>query len=70
MPENAPPPSIVPLTDGGLQVEWHLNGRDLEIVIAADEPPTFCYWRPDGNAEDGLVLTAYERLRSIIQELS
>ena len=37
---RTPPPSVVPTWDGGVQVEWHRNGVDLEIEIS-----------PDGNAE-------------------
>lgn len=70
MLEDSPPPSIVPLTDGGLQMEWHLKGRDLEIVVAADESPTYYYRDPEASPEEGSVSTAFERLRSIIQELT
>jgi len=28
---HTPPPSVVPTTRGGIQVEWHRNGADLEI---------------------------------------
>ena len=37
---SAPPPAVVPTYEGGVQVEWHRNGVDLEIEI-----------NPDGNAE-------------------
>lgn len=69
MEENSPPPSIVPLGDGGLQMEWHLMGQDVEIVVSADEPPTYYYRSETGNAEEGLPSAAYARLRSIIQGL-
>lgn len=32
------PPSIVPLEDGGLQIEWHRDGIDAEIEFEPDEP--------------------------------
>jgi hypothetical protein len=32
---SAPPPFIAPLPFGGLQLEWHRNGWDLEIEISA-----------------------------------
>jgi hypothetical protein len=69
MEENSPPPSIVPLSDGGLQMEWHLRGEDVEIVVATDEPTTYYYRGREGNSEDGFPSAAYARLRSIIQEL-
>jgi hypothetical protein len=34
-------PSIVPLADGGLQVEWHRAGIDLEIAFSDDEPGVY-----------------------------
>jgi len=70
MGEDSPPPSIVPLSDGGLQMEWHLKGRDLEIIVAADEPPTYYYRSAGGDPKEGLVSIAYEQLRSLIQDLS
>lgn len=33
MHDNTPAPAIVPLSTGGLQLEWHQQGIDLEIEI-------------------------------------
>ncbi len=30
---NTPAPAVVPTSEGGVQVEWHLNGIDLEIEV-------------------------------------
>lgn len=27
------PPQIVPCSDGGVQLEWHENGYDIELVL-------------------------------------
>lgn len=43
MQADSPTPSIVPLGDGGIQIEWHRKQQDLEIVFAADEAPQFYY---------------------------
>jgi hypothetical protein len=32
----APAPSLVPLSTGGLQLEWHIGGVDLEAAIEQD----------------------------------
>lgn len=40
---NSPVPSIVPLGDGGVQLEWHRKQQDLEITFQADAAPTFYY---------------------------
>ena len=29
-------PAIVPRSNGGVQLEWHTDGLDLEVVIAPD----------------------------------
>ncbi len=34
-------PSIVPLSDGGIQVEWHRCGIDLEVAFSDDEPGVY-----------------------------
>jgi hypothetical protein len=31
---GVPPPFIAPIPSGGLQLEWHRNGWDLEIEIS------------------------------------
>src|SRR4051812_32442305 len=31
---NVPPPVVVPTIQGGVQLEWHLRGIDLEIELA------------------------------------
>lgn len=69
MEEDSPRPSIVPLSDGGLQMEWHLRNQDVEIVVATDEPPSYYYRDQEGSAEEGLQSAACARLRSIIQGL-
>ena len=33
-----PTPSIVPLSGGGIQVEWHLMQRELELEFYEDQP--------------------------------
>jgi hypothetical protein len=31
--DNTPPPALVPMQSGGVQLEWHTNGIDLEIGV-------------------------------------
>ena len=33
MQDNTPGPSVVPTSRGGIQLEWHIRGIDLEIEI-------------------------------------
>jgi hypothetical protein len=35
MPFNGQLPSLVPLSSGGVQIEWHVNGLDIEIEVPA-----------------------------------
>jgi len=43
MQANSPAPSVVPMGDGGIQIEWHRKQQDLEILFPADEAPQFRY---------------------------
>jgi len=36
LPLQAPAPAIVPTPSGGIQLEWHQDGIDLEIELLAD----------------------------------
>lgn len=56
MQPNSPAPSVVPLGDGGLQIEWHRQRQDLEIVFPLDEAPQFYYRNcATGALDEGLV---------------
>lgn len=35
MNESVPMPAVVPVSSGGVQFEWHDNGLDIELFIAA-----------------------------------
>ncbi len=47
--QGAPVPQIVPTSDGGIQFEWHLAGRRLEIEI--DEEGAMEYFYVDAIGE-------------------
>jgi hypothetical protein len=44
LPASAEAPSIVPLPDSGLQIEWHRSGADLEIEFRPDGDIQFYYY--------------------------
>ena len=64
---DAPTPSIVPLSDGGIQIEWHRRGRNLEIEFPAGETPSFYYYEDGSELEDeGQVSRSYDRIQAYI----
>lgn len=47
---DSPPPTIVPTALGGMQIEWHRNGIDLEIEITPEQK--YSGFFEDGNTGD------------------
>lgn len=48
---NSPPPVVVPTTRGGIQVEWHQNGIDLEIEAFNSNKVGYYFSDPGGEQE-------------------
>lgn len=46
-----PSPQIVPGSNGDLQIEWHLNGFDIELYI--NQPNKVGAWRKLPSVEEG-----------------
>lgn len=67
---TCPAPRVVPLSSGGLQLEWHRAGIDLEIIYDRGEAPFF-YYRNSNDGEEGDHDLATERhlLRTILPKL-
>jgi len=71
MDNDAPVPSVVPLSDGGVQIEWHRRGRHLEIEFSADLVPGFYYYQDDGEEEsEGLIHQNYDRVGMLVANLT
>lgn len=69
MQQDSPAPSVVPLGDGGLQIEWHRRQQDLEIVFSADESAQFFYRnRATGLLDEGSVRDT-EKLVGFVKDL-
>lgn len=49
---ETPKPAVVPTNRGGIQIEWHTRGIDLEIEITAQGELRLLYVNPEENAED------------------
>ncbi len=70
MENETPTPSIVPLSDGGVQIEWHRYGRNLEIEFPAGEAPGYYYYEDDSDVEsEGQVSRDCETIQSYISNL-
>ncbi len=70
MREDSPLPGVVPLSDGGLQIEWHGKGRHLEIEFPADEAPKFYYYEDDTGEEiEDWALRNYERVQELLSRI-
>lgn len=67
---SSPAPRVVPLSSGGLQLEWRRNGVDLEIVFDRDERPFF-YWRDrvSGEESEHALPESCALLRTCIEKL-
>ena len=62
LPDNAPPPSVVPTWLGGAQAEWHRKGVDLEI--SANPGEAVEYFFNDGNSEcEGCAFDDWAKLK-------
>jgi hypothetical protein len=67
---TSPAPRVVPLSSGGLQLEWHRQGVDLEVVFDQDEEPFFYYRnRATGDESEHALPENSGLLRSIISNL-
>jgi hypothetical protein len=67
----SPAPRIVPLSSGGLQLEWHRRGVDLEVVFDREGPPFFYYQNSaTGEEADHQLPQDNALLKSIIGNLA
>jgi hypothetical protein len=52
MLDNSSSPVLVPLSDGGIQAEWHRHDASLEIVVPSDEPTRYYYYNAATEEEE------------------
>jgi AbrB family looped-hinge helix DNA binding protein len=66
-----PPPAVVPMSRGDIQLEWHLRGMDIEVVVPDEGPVRVWYADLQQHEERELALTdGPEPLREILCELT
>ena len=47
---KGPAPAVVPMSDGGIQIEWHYGGTEIEIEVPPDDRRLSVYITlPDGT---------------------
>jgi hypothetical protein len=68
---DTPPPSIVPTVRGGIQLEWHTRGVNVEIYIEFPNDVTFFAEDTGSNKSSDAPLSGHEHeLMSWLQRLS
>lgn len=71
MVEHSPRPQIVPTSDGGVQLEWHQNGIDLEVEIAPSSKVLVSYEDSvSGSSWDGPLTHDRTRLAECLATLA
>jgi hypothetical protein len=69
--ENSPEPAVVPTSIGGVQLEWHKGGIDLEIeVTPTGTRQAYFHDHRSGLGWEGEVSEVEERLRDAVLTLS
>jgi hypothetical protein len=71
MQPNTPLPSVVPMSRGDVQLEWHVRGLDIEIVVPAQG--TIRVWCDDlrgGSEREFTLERGPEPLRELLRELT
>jgi hypothetical protein len=66
---ETPAPQLVPTSTGGIQVEWHLYGTDLEIRFDPKEPVTYFYSGANGREIEGEVSEELSTVGSLLRAL-
>jgi hypothetical protein len=66
--DESPAPSVVPLSSGGIQLEWHRSKQDLEILFEPGADPEFLYQNHRVSTEhQGSASAQFKLLQQIIR---
>ena len=66
---ETPAPQFIPTSEGGLQLEWHVDGIDLELRFSPTEPSTFYHVDRHGIEAEGLIEAEGQQISSILRAL-
>lgn len=62
-------PSIVPLSGGGIQMEWHHNAQYLELVVTPEEGVRYFYHDSRSGTEEEEPLIGHEtRIQELVSQ--
>ncbi len=70
MPPNAPAPSVLPMSRGGVQLEWHERGVDLEVSIDPDGHIMAAYEDEQGAEWEDDLTEHHARLAEVLSDLA
>ncbi len=71
MRDHSPAPAVVPTSRGGVQLEWHMRGLDLEIEVCSPGVSHVLYEnRQTGTKWEGEVAADVSELRELVSKLS
>lgn len=70
MSPDTPAPAIVPLSDGGVQLEWHQGGLDIEATFTSDDDRGL-YWEElnSGSEFEGSLEGSTDDLRRLLAQV-
>ena len=69
MGPDTPLPSMVPTRTGGVQIEWHRAGLDLEIEAISPNRVEYYVCTPDGQEREGEWAYDFTEARSLVRQL-
>ena len=67
---DLPAPAIVPIADGGVQIEWHRGGIDLEVSFSDGSPTIFVEDHKSGEVLDDQEYDPVMQVRRLASRLT
>ena len=69
---DTPRPSIVPMSRGGIQIEWHLRNLNIEITVQAEGSPVEVWYEDlcDGSEHEFVVADDPGPLHDLLTKLT
>ncbi|MBI5197979.1 MAG: hypothetical protein HZA19_05150 [Nitrospirae bacterium] len=58
--EDLPTPHLAPISGGGIQIEWNISQRDLEIEVIPDGSIRFLKAQNGEPLEEGKIVNSYK----------